>query len=129
MKKKYLLFIVLLLVLSTKFVFAIDYNNICGEAEIRRTMVILGTIIQIIKILVPCLIIFLGILDFFNAMMANDDKAINKATSSLVKRLISGVIIFFIPTIILYIVRLVSPQSESGFTGCTTCLLHVSSCR
>lgn len=59
-----------------------------------------GTIVTIFKIVIPVLIIILGSIDLGKAVVASDDKAIKSATGILVKRIIMGVVIFFIPTIV-----------------------------
>ena len=53
-----------------------------------------------LKILVPLIIIIFGIVDFAKAIASSDDKAIKKSSLSLFKRLIVGICIFFIPTIV-----------------------------
>ncbi len=60
----------------------------------------LGLIIIPVKIIIPLLLIILGMIEFGKAIMSNEEKAINKAITSLAKKLISSVIIFFIPSII-----------------------------
>ena len=46
---------------------------------------IVGYAIMIIKIIVPLVLIILGMIDFFKAIMDSDAKAISKTASSLLK--------------------------------------------
>lgn len=82
-----------------------------------------------IKILIPIVIIIFGMLDFFKAIMSSDDNAIKKASASLIKRLIAGVVIFFIPTVVTVILGFIEDTSESleAMKECETCLLDPTS--
>lgn len=50
-----------------------------------------------ILIAVPCLVFVLCIVDLAKAVTAQDENAIKKAQSDAIKRVIIGVVIFFIP--------------------------------
>lgn len=78
-----------------------------------------------LKILVPLAIIAFGIVDFVKAVLSSDDKAIKSATVSLAKRMIAGVVIFFIPTIVTVIFNFIENFTGSldGIEECKTCLL------
>ncbi len=55
---------------------------------------------QWILISVPIIVVVLCTVDIAKAVIAQDDKEIKKAQASVLKRLIIGVIIFFIPIIL-----------------------------
>lgn len=78
-----------------------------------------------LKILVPIAIIAFGVIDFAKAVLSSDDKAIKGAAVSLIKRMIAGVAIFFIPTIVTVIFNLIENFTGSldGIEECKTCLL------
>lgn len=109
----------------------IDYKNICGEEEIKNAMQIIGYVINLAKIIVPLIIIILGMVDFGKATISSDDKAISKAASSLVRRFVAGVIIFFIPTIVFALLNLLEVSNENNESGsfveCTKCMLKPNS--
>lgn len=70
----------------------------------------LGTIKKVLgwlKIAVPILLILLGSLDFGKAVLADDDKALSKATSTFIKRCIAAVAVFLAPYVIMYIIEAV----------------------
>lgn len=55
---------------------------------------------QYIRIIVPILIIVLGTLDFAKAVLAGKEDNMKKAQSTFVKRLIAGIIVFFVPLLV-----------------------------
>ena len=77
-----------------------------------------------LKILVPLIIIIFGIVDFAKAIASSDDKAIKKSSLSLFKRLIVGICIFFIPTIVKVVFDLIDNVANlEGVNACSECLL------
>ena len=75
--------------------------NICEKSGIVKSFQIIGYCLFIVKIVVPVILIIMGTLDLGKAFISSDDKAIKTSINILVKRAIAGVVIFFIPTIIL----------------------------
>lgn len=82
-----------------------------------------------LKIVVPLIIIVLGAVDFAKATISSDDKAVYTAAKTLVQRVIMGICIFFVPTIIHLVVNMVSEASGvlDAIEGCETCLLDPTS--
>lgn len=79
----------------------------------------------ILKIVIPLILIILGIIDFGKAVLSSDDKSIKDATITLVKRVIAGVIIFFIPTVIKVIFGYIAgftSDMQDDFMNCVNCL-------
>ena len=68
-----------------------------SSAEIWQ---LVGKIINIIKIVIPIIIVILAMLDLGKAVMAGEEKQIKEAQSRAVKRIIVGIIIMFVPTIV-----------------------------
>ena len=93
----------------------------CQSKGVIEVMRIGYYAINIIKIVVPLLIIIFGVIDFAKAVIASDDDAIKKSAKGFAIRLIAGVVIFFIPTIINFVVNLV-PNNNDDFPGCSGCL-------
>ena len=83
-----------------------------------------------LKIVIPIIIIVLGIVDFVKAVMASDDKAINKASMTLIQRFVMGVCIFWVPTIVNILIGLVDDlgDNSASIDVCSTCLLDVNNC-
>lgn len=82
--------------------FIINNINILDDCSILGTEFnnILQEIFTIIKIAVPILVIVLCSVDIARAVIAQDDKAVKEALSSSIKRIIIGVVVFFVPTLI-----------------------------
>lgn len=114
---------------------SLNYNSICANEGPRQAAKIVGYVIQICKWIVPLMIIILGMMDFGKAVISSDEKAINKATSSLIKRFIAGIVVFFIPTIVMAILNLIKitngieDKENTNFGACTTCLFDPSECK
>ena len=80
----------------------------------------LKMILNILKILIPIILIVLGTLDFVQAILAQDDSGIKKAQSKFVKRLIIAVIVFLIPSVLkvlLSIAGSIWPVVDSSMCG------------
>ncbi len=82
--------------------FLINYINVLDDCSILGTEFnnILQEIFTIIKIAVPILVLVLCTVDMVKAVMAQDEKAVKESLSNSIKRLIIGVVVFFMPTII-----------------------------
>ena len=93
----------------------------CGSKGVLKVFKTAHIFIIIAKIMVPIILIVVGSISFFNAMMADDAKAIHKATSDLIRNLIIAVVVFFIPTIVNSVMSLVT-KDDSPFSNCKTCL-------
>lgn len=63
---------------------------------------------NIIKIIVPILVIIFGVLDFLKAITSSDADELKKAQARFIKRLIIAVIIFFIPMLVNFVLNLVN---------------------
>ncbi len=74
----------------------IDCEGLLGE-ELREK---LNFYMTIVRILIPIVVIALGAVDFASAVLASDEDKMKKAQARFIKRLIIGVAIFFVPTII-----------------------------
>lgn len=81
----------------------------CGEfVEITKP------IAQIVMIAAPILLLVLGTVDFLKAVAASDEKAMKKAVSDFVKRLLICVVILLLPLIINMIMGWVKFQDLSA---------------
>ncbi|MDE6284888.1 MAG: hypothetical protein K2M17_04010 [Bacilli bacterium] len=85
---------------------------------------ILGYVILILKILVPIIIILLGIVEFGKATVSSDDKAIKKTLATMIKKIVVGIAIFFVPTIINLIFSLIGnfEPFHGDYLNCVDCL-------
>lgn len=94
-----------------------------GTASIWQ---LVGNILTIFKIVIPILILIFGMIDLGKAVIASKDDEIKKAAKSLLFRVIAGLVIFFIPTLISFVFTIVDAFNEvSGDYGtCAACISH-----
>lgn len=92
---------------------------------------LIGNLINIIKIVIPIVIVILAMLDLGKAVMAGEEKEIQAAQKMLIKRLIYGVVIFFVVTIVQVVFNLIGvglSDSDSDASICWTCVTRPSEC-
>jgi dienelactone hydrolase len=136
-KKKILKYIsVLAILISPIIVYAADeYTTdeyiVCGNNRKFPTIIgqLVSTIYVIIRIIVPILLVITGIISFMKATFSSKvEESIDKAKKSLVKNIISAAIIFFIVSILNFVIRLVAGTNNS-FTSCINCMIHPNECK
>lgn len=94
-------------------------------SETKDIWIFLGNILNVVKIVIPILILAFGIMDFGKAVVASKDDEIKKALKSLLFRILSGTVIFFIPVLIKFAFGLVDSFSgdlEKDYNVCVACL-------
>lgn len=104
-------------------------TDFCSDAA--NIVQLVGYILLVVKIAIPLLIIALGMFDFGKAVVAEKEDEIKKQTKRLLYRVVAGVVIFFIPTIVLFLFNLAvdydSEKEQAGFQVCEDCILHPGS--
>ena len=131
---KYLVFILLMAIIFVPNVFALDYENLCSTNDgVQNAVRIIGYVVAIIRWVAPLIIIVLGMVDFGKAVISDDEKSLSKATAALIRRIIAGVAIFFIPTLIQALLNFIEVtgglEKSDTFNACTECVLNVSKCK
>lgn len=102
--------------------------NVCTNlAEIWQ---LVGWVLWVFKIVIPIIIIIFGMIDLGKAVVASKDDEIKKSIKSLAMRAVAGIVIFFVPTLVGVIFRLVGGFSEvqSEYNVCATCVTHPKDC-
>ena len=74
--------------------------SFCDDGHVLETIRIFLIVFDVIKSVVAMIIIILGIKDFIGVTMNGKDDKIKEAFVMLVRRIIAGLVVFFIPTII-----------------------------
>lgn len=104
----------------------VDFDFIYGNTEfdckslIGDDMVaLINSGMNIIKIIVPIIVIGLGIFDIAKAVFASNDDDIKKAQKTFFKRLIIAVIIFFSPILVNFVIDITN--EAAGFVNSDTC--------
>lgn len=102
----------------------LDLVNIAScEEELLTIISFVKALLRIVCIGIPIVLIAMGTVDLGKAVLASDEKEIKGATGKLIKRAISAVIIFFIPTIVSLVMGLIPSNtgSQSGGKGYVQC--------
>ncbi len=99
-------------------------EHFCGKtAEILQ---LVGWVVTVIKIGIPLIIIVLGLIDLGKAAISSKPEEIKKTVTSLVWRLVGGIAIFFVPTIVMLIMGFVTQwgdtKAQTDFNVCRACI-------
>lgn len=104
-------------------------NIICGDITIDRMVpAFISTAVNIIKILIPIILIIFGILDLAKAITGNDEKVMKEAQGKLIKRIVYAVIVFFVVALVQFIFGVLSKASGdasgNSLTKCVDCFIN-----
>lgn len=110
--------------MSSLLLSGFDISSFCSSA--RNVLSFIGWILTVFKVAVPLLIIGYGIFDFGQAVVGSKDDDIKKSTKRLMYRALAGIIIFFIPSIVLWLFSLINDYNNAAgtFDLCKTCILE-----
>ena len=83
-----------------------------------------GKFLSIIKILIPVLLVVLGAMDILKAVISSDDKAIKNSVMTLLKRIVAGILVYFVPVFISGIFSLLPEfrENEDDYNVCKACI-------
>ena len=99
-------------------------THFCAEsADIWQ---IVGYFLLVFKIVIPIIIIILGMIDLGKAVVSSDEKAIQKSAKTLLIRVLAGILIFFVPTIVGLIFNLVAAfrnEVKENWAECKACVV------
>lgn len=134
MKKKHIIILLIalsVLTIAPHIVMAAKTSNelrFCEYSGVLRTFKILGMCINIIKIVVPLIIIGTAMVSIFKTVTSGKADDLKGSFTLIVKKLIAGLIIFVLPTALDFAFDTLLEYDESGFTACSNCLLDTGNC-
>lgn len=100
----------------------------CGDELLTDLPAIVPKIVHIvyliIQILIPVLIVIFGSMDFVKAVIAQKDDEIKKGQQVFIKRLIAGVIVFFVFAIVKIIVSFAADSEKTRILDCASCIIN-----
>ena len=104
--------------------------GLCDQEGILRTFKIINILLQIARILVPIIIIIAGSIDLFKVTTNGQDDEIKKVFNQLIRRIIAGLVVFMLPTIINFFLNMNAKYKETAteFAGCSSCLTNAKEC-
>ena len=127
MKKiKYFVFAIMAMLLLSSNVLAVNIQGCSVDAEIDVKIAnAVHTIILVIQIVVPVLIVIFGSLDFAKAVIAQKEDEIKKGQQTFIKRLIAGVIVFFVVVVVKLVVSFAAGENDKDdILNCADCFLN-----
>lgn len=74
-------------------------------------------LVNLVKVIIPILLVAYGMMDLAKAVMANDEKVMKEAQGKFIKRIVYAVIIFFIVAIVQLIFGTLASASAKSQTG------------
>lgn len=81
--------------------------------------------VNLLKIATPIILIFVSIITLVKALASSREDDIKKAQSSLVKKMIAAVLVFFTVSIVQYVILWVSDSSDTdSISSCLSCFLN-----
>lgn len=81
--------------------------------------------ISTIKILVPVILIVMGMIDLTRALTKQKDDEIKKAQMLFVKRIISGLLVFFIVAVVQFALGVLSKAADDdSYMDCIRCFVN-----
>ena len=117
----------------------IDITKFCNDPYVARTLKFLGLLLAIAKVIVPALIIGLGFVDLAKIVMSGKVDEAKKQGINIIKRVVIGIVIFIIPTILITIYNVAYsiandseevPEGElnvpTNFKNCVGCILDAN---
>ena len=82
-------------------------------------------VVTLIQVAVPVVLVIMGSIDLFKGVMAQKEDEMKKGRQTFIKRLIVGVVIFFIVAIVKFIVTLVDDSdNKENMISCIDCFLN-----
>lgn len=105
-------------------------EGICGEEDVHKILKMVGYILIIAKVMVPLILIVIGTIDLYKAVIGKDEKDLTKSIKLLMLRIALGIFIFFIPTLVnLVIDSIKNPVGDKENNAqCISCVLDPINC-
>ena len=101
-------------------------TTFCRDAH--EILSLVGVILTIFKIAIPVIIIAIGMVDLGRAAVSSKPEEIKKQATSLLWRFVGGVFIFFLPSLIMLLFKLIGPwdkvSKQTDYPVCYSCVVH-----
>ena len=126
-KRNILLFAILLLIFVAMPVYA--ENIKCGNLPEmnKRIPDLVSETVRIVFVAVPVILVITGVIDLVKGIMSAKEDEIKKSQTALIKKIVTGVLIFFMYAIVALVVSMVSGDSKSeqqSMMKCVSCFIN-----
>lgn len=107
----------LLMLFNINNVYAADCNGVFGDPKDSNSIAnLIVMFLNIFRIAAPVLVIVFGSVDLFMAMVSSSEDKMKKAQNKFMQRLMLGVCLFFVPTVLELVLDVASKQL--GYDAC-----------
>ena len=105
-------------------------DNICSNSNALKALRFIGYMVAIARYFVPLLIIGFGTIDIYKSVMAGSTDSLSKQAKNLGFRVVIGLFIFFIPTLLTTFFSQIDSfgSVEGEYHSCEVCVLSPFSC-
>ena len=103
----------------------------CSDDNIKTALRFFGYLLMIAKVAIPMIIIIMGTFDLFKSVIDKDEKSLGKQVKILLMRIVAGVFVFFIPTIVYALFGISSDLKiveDEKYRDCIDCVLNPTVC-
>lgn len=90
--------------------------SVCEKANFLATVLFFRKMVDIISIIVPIFLVLLITIDIVKAVVANDDNQMKTAQKLAIRRIIWGLVIFFVPLSVNAVFSLFDGKEVAGIT-------------
>ena len=104
-------------------VFAFKCSAISDVEIDNQLAIIIKYVIIILQFLVPLLLVILGMVDFLKALTSQKEDEIKKGQQVFIKRLIAGVIVFFVIAVVKFVISSIAGNDSEGIMNCVDCFI------
>ena len=101
----------------------LDVSEICSKMD-PDLATFVHNIITLIKIAVPVVLVVFGMLDLGKGVVASKEDEIKKGQQTFIKRLLAGVIVFFIISITQLVISVIDKESNGAFWECANKIMN-----
>ena len=103
----------------------------CNDENILTALRFVGYLLFIAKIAIPLIIIVVATFDLFKSVVDKDEKSLGKQVKLIIMRIVGGIFVFFLPTIVYALFDLSADLeivNDTKYENCVTCVLKPTQC-
>ena len=101
----------------------LDVSQVCSKLN-SDLVTFIHNIVILIKIAVPIVLVLFGMLDLGKGVLASKEDEIKKGQSTFIKRLLAGVVVFFMISIVQLVISLVDKDGDGDIWKCANGILN-----
>lgn len=100
----------------------------CGSVDVPAPIPpLVRLVVMAIKIVTPFVLIVMGMVDMLKAVIGSKDDEIKKEQQKFIKRVIAAVLLFFVVSILQFVIGFIAPEDTDSVLKCVDCLINDAS--